>query len=47
MQNICAIVEQQYKIIKIDEVLCKRAKNKNNVVIVNADVKYEMAVGYC
>lgn len=46
---ICAMVEERQddKIIKIDEALCKRVKNENNLVIVNVDVKYEMAVGYC
>lgn len=46
---ICAMIEERQddKIIKIDEALCKRVKNENNLVIVNADVKYEMAVGYC
>lgn len=46
---ICAMAEERQddKIIKIDEALCKRVKNENNLVIVNVDVKYEMAVGYC
>lgn len=47
MQNATVKGQRHGKIIKIDAALCKRIKNKNNVVIVNADVKYEMAVGYC